>query len=98
VSIPGESVFNSEAGLYCTSLKYGPGGEILSARIGDQRGVILDEFVFTNGCFRPIEGPLRQNGLMKPKFGDESKFIKEAAESEAQFKKQATGNNGPTGQ
>jgi hypothetical protein len=91
-------VFNSEAGLYCTSLKYGPAGEIRSVRIGDQQGVLLDEFTFTNGNFCPIEGPLRQNGLMKPKFADESKFIREAAESEARFKKQAAGKDGPKGQ
>jgi hypothetical protein len=98
VALPEESIFNTEAGPYCMSLKYGPAGEIRSARIGDKQGVLLDEFIFTNGNFCPIEGPLRQNVSMKPKFYDESKFIRETAESEARFKKQATGKDGPTNQ
>ena len=98
VGFPEGAVFNTEAGPYCMSLKYGPAGEILSGRIGDKQGVPLDEFVFTNSTFCPMEGPIRQNGLMKPKFGDESKFIKERAEAEARFKKQVTGKEGPSGQ
>jgi hypothetical protein len=35
---------------------------------------------------------------MKPRFGDETKFIREAAEAEARLRKQAAGNNGPTSQ
>ena len=93
-----ESQFNSEAGLYCMSLQYGPAGEIRSAKIGDQQGMLLDEFIFTNGNFCPIKGPLRQNGLMKTKFGDGSKSIKETAESEARSKKQTGGKDAPTNQ
>ena len=94
---PGQALFNSEAGVYCMSLKYGPAGEILSAQIGDSEGVLLDEFVFTNGTFSPVTGPLRHQG-MKPGFGDETKFIKEASEAEARFNKHATGKDGPTSQ
>jgi hypothetical protein len=93
----GETIFNTEAGTNCMSLKYGVGGEILSAMIGNQQGVLLDEFAYTNGTFSPIAGPLRHQG-MKPLFYDEAKFIKEAAEAEARFKKLATGKNSPTSQ
>ena len=71
VAFPKESTFNTEVGLYCMSLKYGPSGEIRSARIGDQAGMLLDEFSYTNGVFAPVEGPLRRSGLMKPKFAPE---------------------------
>jgi hypothetical protein len=93
----GETVFNTEAGLYCVSLKYGAAGEILSARIGNKQGVILDEFAYTNSTFLPVAGPLKPQG-MKPMFGDEAKFIKESAEAEARFKKQADGKGSPTSQ
>lgn len=63
--------FNTEAGPYCMSLKFGPSGEIVSARIGDQDGVLVDEFICTNGVFSPIEGPVRRSGHMKPKFAPE---------------------------
>ncbi len=68
VAFPQESIFNTEAGPYCMSLKYGPAGEIRSAMIGDKDGVLVDEFSCTNSVFIPMQGPLRQNGLMKPKF------------------------------
>jgi hypothetical protein len=45
--------------------------------------------MYTNGTFSPVPGPLRRNGGMKILFSDEAKFIKEAKESEARFKKQA---------
>jgi hypothetical protein len=70
-------------------LKYGPAGEIQCIRVGDKTGWILDEFRYTNGTFSPVPGPLRRNGGMKILFSDEAKFIKEAKESEARFKKQA---------
>lgn len=54
-SVDGESIFNTEAGLYCMSLKYGPAGEIRSARIGDKNGVLLDEFSYSKGVFLPVE-------------------------------------------
>lgn len=71
-----KAVFNTEAGPYCMSLKFGPSGEVLSARIGDKAGSLLDEFSYTNGVFSPMNGPLRQVGLMKPKFASESEFKK----------------------
>jgi hypothetical protein len=46
-------------------------------------------WMYTNGTFSPVPGPLRRNGGMKILFSDEAKFIKEAKESEARFKKQA---------
>ena len=91
----GETLFNTEAGVYCISLKYGSGGEILSARIGDKQGALLDEFAYTNGTFSPVAGPLKRNQAMKTFFADEAKFIKEAAEAE---KEQATGKDRRTGQ
>jgi hypothetical protein len=93
---PGRTLFNTEAGVYCMSLTYGPAGEILAARIGDSQGVLLDEFTFANGTFSPAPGPLRKTQAMKPLFGDEAKFIKEAKEAEARFKRQAAGNASPT--
>ncbi len=68
VVFPEESTFSTEASPYCMSLKYGPAGELRSAKIGDEHGLLLDEFSFTNGVFAPVQGPLRQIGLMKPKF------------------------------
>ncbi len=68
VVFPEESIFNTEASPYCMSLKYGPAGELRSAKIGDKQGLLLDEFYYTNGVFAPVLGPLRQVGLMKPKF------------------------------
>jgi hypothetical protein len=93
----GEMTFNTEAGIYCMSLKYGPAGEILAAKVGDKQGVLLDEFVYTNGTFCPIAGPFRVQG-MKPIVYDEAKFIKEAAEAEARLKSKPAGKNGPTSQ
>jgi hypothetical protein len=78
-------------------LKYGPAGEIQSVRVGDKQGVMLDEFAYTNRTFLPVAGPLRLQG-MKTLFSDEAKFIKEAKEAEARFKKQAAGNDSPTKQ
>jgi hypothetical protein len=72
-----KAVFNTEAGPYCMSLKFGASGEVLSARIGDKGGLLLDEFGCTNGVFSPLDGSLRQVGLMKPKFGSESDFMKQ---------------------
>ena len=94
----GQTLFNTEAGIYCMSLTYGPAGEILAACIGDSRGVLLDEFTFTNGNFSPVPGPLRKTQAMKPLFGDEAKFIKEAAEAEARLKSKSAGKDGPTTQ
>jgi hypothetical protein len=94
---PGRTLFNTEAGIYCMSLTYGVGGEILSAMIGDQQGVLLDEFAYTNGTFLPIAGPFRHHG-MKPLFYDEAKFIKEAAEAEARLKSKSAGKGAPTSQ
>ena len=91
----GETLFNTEAGVYSMSLKYGAAGELLSARIGDKRGVLLDEFAYTNGTFSPVAGPLKRQ-VMKPLFYDEAKFIKEAAEAEARLKKQATEKDSPS--
>ncbi len=71
VVFPEESTFNTEASPYCMSLKYGPAGELWSARIGDKQGLLLDEFSYINGVFAPVQGPLRQNGLMKPNFAPE---------------------------
>ena len=65
--------------------------------IGDKQGALLDEFAYTDGKFSPVAGPLRRHG-MKPMFYDEAKFIKEAAEAEVRFKKQAAGKDGPTRQ
>jgi len=65
------SVFNTEAGPYCVSLRFGPSGEIQSARIGDRDGVLLDEFIYANGLFSPLEGPLILDGRMKPQFGSQ---------------------------
>jgi hypothetical protein len=93
----GESVFNTEPGTNCMSLKYGPAGEILAARIGDKNGQLLDEFVYTNGTFSPVAGTLKTGG-MKPKFYSEAKFAKEAAEAEARFKNKAVGKPAPTSQ
>ena len=71
-----ESNFNTEAAPCCMSLKYGPSGEIQSVRIGDKDGRLLDEFSFGEGIFSPVEDPLKQNGLIKPKFGLEADFFK----------------------
>lgn len=76
VELPEESTFNTEASPFCMSLKYGPAGEIRSARIGDKEGRLLDEFTYANGVFSPVAGPLRQNGLMKPKFGSEHELAR----------------------
>jgi hypothetical protein len=94
----GEVSFNSEAGICCMGLKYGPAGEIQCIRVGDKTGWILDEFAYTNGTFSPVPGPLRRNGGMKILFSDEAKFIKESKEAEARLKKQAAGNESPTSQ
>ena len=93
----GETSFGTEAGIYCTTVEYGPGGEILAAKIGDKRGLLLDKFVYTNGTFCPVGGPLRVQG-MKPIVYDEAKFIKEAAEAEARLKSKAPGTTSPTSQ
>jgi hypothetical protein len=95
VGKPGEVLFNTEAGAYCMSLKYGPAGEILTAQIGDKQGLLLDAFTYTNGTFSPLPGPLRRQG-MKPAFGDEAKFIKEAAGAEARLKRQTAELDSPT--
>jgi hypothetical protein len=68
---PSSSIFNTEAGPYCVSVRFGPFGEIQSARIGDRDGVLLDEFTYTNGVFSPHEGPLILDGRMKPQFGSQ---------------------------
>jgi len=68
-----ESTFNTEAGPHCMSLNCGAGGEMRSARIGDSKGVLLDQFSYTNGTFTPVEESVidRANAKgehMKPKF------------------------------
>jgi hypothetical protein len=89
----GKTIFNTEAGIYCMGLSFGPAGEILSARIGNARGMLLDEFTFTNGTFSPVSGPLRVQ-MMKPRFVDEDKFIKESAEAEGRLKRKPGGKEG----
>ena len=93
----GKRIFNTEAGIYCTSVNYGPAGEIRSAMIGDKQGRLLDEFAYTNGTFSPVAGPLRFRA-MKPRFYDEDKFIKERAEAEGRLKSKPGGKDGPTSQ
>lgn len=71
-----ESTFNTEATSYCMSLRYGPTGEILSAKIGDRNGRLLDAFSYTNGVFTPVDRALIEREhdvgpLMKPKFSPE---------------------------
>jgi hypothetical protein len=67
--------FNTEPGPYCMSLGYGRSGEIVSAKIGDKNGILVDEFSYTNGMFSPVEGPLYRTH-MKPKIGSEADYLK----------------------
>ena len=95
VALPQETSFDTEAGPFCMSLKYGAAGEIRSAWIGDKRGIPLDEFTYRDGVFTPVEGPVKVNRLMKPKIASETEFDKKAAEAE---RKRAADEGGPTSQ
>jgi hypothetical protein len=72
VADPNSSVFNTEAGPYCLSLRFSLSEEIESVRIGSKVGALLDEFHYSKGAFSPVEGPLTQSGLMKPNFGPQA--------------------------
>ena len=73
---PETPIFNTEAGVYCMSLKFGSYGGVLSASIGDRNGVLLDEFRYTNGVFYPVANAVLDRAHakgehMKPVFGSQ---------------------------
>jgi len=84
LAFPEGGAFNTESGPYCMSLKFEPSGEILSVRLGDKDGLLLDEFRCTNGVISPIDGPLRKVGLMKPKFAEDQEPQQVEAPNERQ--------------